>query len=99
MNLPVWCTWYAAGNLAGPPLTAAESVALVLLAISILVFRTFREKHLLVWILGFAAFATSGWFSREAAVELQAVSQAAFVVAVCLFAVSILIYTQAQKHV
>jgi two-component system NtrC family sensor kinase len=99
MNLPVWCTWYAAGNLAVPPLTAAEAVALVLLAISILVFRTFREKHLLVWILGWVAFATSGWFGGDAAVELQAGSQAAFVVAVCLFAVSVLIYTQAQKHI
>ena len=99
MNLPLWCSWYAAGNLAVPSLTAPESVALILLAVSILVFRTFREKHLLVWILGWIAFAASGWFSGEAAPELQAVSQAAFVVAVCLFAVSILIYTQAQKHI
>jgi len=104
MNLPFWCAWYAVGELAVPKLTAQESAALIMLAASILVFRTFRERHLLVWILGWLAYAAAGWFGGDSTAfipspELQAVSQAAFILAVCLFAAGILVYTQAQKFI
>src|SRR5207237_1831845 len=96
------CIWYAAGTLAVPKLSAQESAAFIMLAASIVVFRTFRERFLVIWILGWLAYGLFQWFGADAAAfttspELQAVSQAAFVVAVSLFATSILIYTRAEK--
>jgi len=75
---------YAAGTLAVPKLSAQESAAFIMLAASILVFRTFRERFLLIWILGWLAYGLSLWFGVDSAAfttspELQAVSQAAFV--------------------
>jgi len=103
MNLPL-CVWYAVGELAVPRLTAQESAAFIMLAASIVVFRTFRERFLLVWILGWLAYGVSQWFGADSAAfitspELQTVSQAAFVLAVSLFTASILIYTRAEKHI
>jgi PAS domain S-box-containing protein len=102
MNLPL-CVWYAVGELAVPRLTAQQSAAFIMLAASILVFRTFRERFLMVWILGWLAYGVSQWFGVDSSTfisspELQAVSQAAFVVAVSLFAASILVYTHAEKY-
>jgi two-component system NtrC family sensor kinase len=103
MNLP-FCVWYAVGGLAAPKLTAQESAAFIMLAATILVFRTFRERFLLVWSLGWLAYGVSQWFGADptafaAAPELEAISQSAFVLAVCLFAASILLYTHAEKHI
>ncbi len=104
MNLPLWCAWYLVGDLAVPKLTASESAALIMLAATILVFRTFRERFLLVWSLGWLAYGVSQWFAGDAtgfssSAELQGISQAAFVSAVCLFAVSILLYTHSKKYI
>src|SRR6266403_3934917 len=104
MNFHLLCAWYAIGDLAAPKITAQESAAFLMLAASILVFRTFRERHLLVWILGWLAYAAAGWFAGDAtalipSLEQQAVSQAAFILAVCLFAAGVLVYTQAQKFI
>ncbi len=103
MILPL-CVWYAADALAAPKLTAQESAAFIMLAASILVFRTFRERFLLVWILGWLAYAVSQWFGADSSAfitspELQAISQAAFVLAVSLFAASILVYTRKEKYI
>jgi PAS domain S-box-containing protein len=103
MILPL-CVWYAAAELAAPKLSAQESAAFIMLAASILVFRTFRERFLLVWILGWLAYGVSQWFGADSSAfitspELQAVSQAAFVLAVSLFTASILIYTHAEKYI
>jgi PAS domain S-box-containing protein len=104
MNLSLWCTWYAAGGLVIPKLTAQESAALMMLAANLLVLRTFREKYLLLWALGWVGYAVSGWFGEGAAgfaspSEMGAISQAALMLTVCLFAASILIYTQASKYI
>src|SRR6266481_5376855 len=104
MNLPLWCAWYLVGDLAVPKLTASESAALIMLAATILVFRTFRERFLLVWSLGWLAYGVSQWLAGDAtgfssSAELQGISQAAFVSAVCLFAVSILLYTHSEKYI
>ena len=102
MNPSYLCLWYAASELAVPKLTAQESAALVMVAASILVFRTFRERYLLVWTVGWLGFFASRWALRDpdlAANGLQsvAVSQASFVLAICLFATAILIYSNAKK--
>jgi hypothetical protein len=104
MNFLLLCAWYAIGDVAVPKITAQESAAFLMLAACILVFRTFRERHLLVWILGWAAYAAAGWFAGDptsfiASQELQAVSHAAFILSVCLFAAGILVYTRSQKYI
>jgi two-component system NtrC family sensor kinase len=104
MNLPLWCALYLVGDLAVSKLTASQSAALIMLAASLLVFRTFRERFLFVWSLGWLAYSASQWFAGAAlsstpSPELQAMSQAAFVLAICLFAVSILLYTHTEKYI
>jgi PAS domain S-box-containing protein len=102
MNLPFWCASYLASDLGLSRLTASESAALIMLAATILVFRTFRERFLLVWAGGWLAYAASQWFAQNdtaTSPEQMAISQAAFVLAICLFAASILLYTRAEKNI
>src|SRR5215469_8806673 len=103
MNLPLWCASYLVGDLASK-LTASQSAALIMLAASLLVFRTFRERFLIIWSLGWLAYSASQWFAgtpggAQASPEMQGLSQAAFVLSICLFAVSILLYTHLEKYV
>ena len=52
----------SARNFVGIPVpkpTAHESAALIMLAASLLVYRTFRERYLVLWILGWVAFFAS----------------------------------------
>lgn len=102
MIIPYWCAWYAGGNLAFPKLTGEESAALLMLAAGMLVFRTFRERYLLTWILGWLAVFVSSWtihgIHMDAAPSyLQAISQAVFVLAVCLFSGAVFIYARSRK--
>src|SRR5579862_9367761 len=101
MNLLSFSTWLALGDLSVPGLTPQESAALVLLAASLLVFRAFRERYLLIWTLGWLAYFVSRWTLSEHAAGpippyLTAISQAEFVLAICLFAAAILVYTHAR---
>ncbi len=101
MNLLSFSTWLALGDLTVPGLTPQESAALVLLAASLLVFRAFRERYLLIWTLGWLAYFVSRWTLAEHAAGpvpayLIAISQAEFVLAVCLFAAAIFVYTHAR---
>ena len=61
MNLLSFSTWLALGDLTVPGLTPQESAALILLAASLLVFRAFRERYLLIWTLGWLAYFVSRW--------------------------------------
>ena len=100
MNLLSFSTWLALGDLTVPGLTPQESAALVLLAASLLVFRAFRERYLLIWTLGWLAYFVSRWTLAGASAPvppyLTAISQAEFVLAVCLFAAAIFVYTHAR---
>jgi len=101
MNLLSFSTWLALGDLTVPGLTPQESAALVLLAASLLVFRAFRERYLLIWTLGWLAYFVSRWTLADHAAGpvpayLTAISQAEFVLAVCLFAAAIFVYTHAR---
>ncbi len=81
--------------------TAQESAALIVLAVTLLVFRTFRERYLLIWIMGWLSFFLSHWTLRDAGATaspyLNAVSQAEFTLAVCLFAAGACVYSHARK--
>src|SRR2546429_5407278 len=53
--------WLVVGDMTVPRLVAQESAALIILAASLLVFRTFRERYLLIWILGWLTYFISRW--------------------------------------
>jgi len=99
--MPAWWTWFTVGDIAVPKLMAQESLALIILMASLLVFRTFRERYLLVWIVGWMAYFGSRWTVRGAGNHvpdhLIAISQGEFILAVCLFAAAVLVYTHARK--
>jgi len=91
------CTWYAMGDFFTPKLTAQESAALIILAACLLVFRTFRERFLLVWIVGWLAFVVSRWPLPGASRYFVAIAQAEYLLALCLFCAAIFIFTHAKK--
>jgi two-component system NtrC family sensor kinase len=102
MNISAWSTWNAIGELAVPKLVAQESATLMVLAAALLVFRTFRERYLLLWIMGWLAYFVSRWTlhgteGRWVQPYLVAISQAEFVLAVALFAGAVFVYTHARK--
>jgi hypothetical protein len=84
-----------------PRLMAEESAALIILAASLLVFRTFRERYLLVWIGGWVVYFVAQWgLHRPAPAGLSyapAIFQAAFILAIGLFATAILLYSHARS--
>ena len=99
MNL-VYSAGYTFGELL-PKLTAVESATLVLLAATLLVYRTFREKYLLVWILAWVAslvsISTHFFVGNSNPYYEIAISQAGFILGLTLFAAGALIYCHAHK--
>ena len=101
MNLLSFSTGLVVRDITVPGLSPQESAALLLLAASLLVFRAFRERYLLIWTLGWLAFFVSRWTLAEHGAGpvpkyLIAISQAEFVLAVCLFAAAIFVYTHVR---
>ena len=101
MNPLTFSTWLAVRDITVPGLSPQESAALLLLAASLLVFRAFRERYLLIWTLGWLAYFVSRWTLADHVAGpvpsyLIAISQAEFVLAVCLFAAAIFVYTHAR---
>jgi PAS domain S-box-containing protein len=102
MIISILCSWHAVGDITVPRLMVQESAALIMLAAALLVFRTFRERYLLIWILGWLAYFVSHWTFRGAAggslpPYLTAISQAEFILALCLFAAAVFVYSHARK--
>src|SRR5437016_8435710 len=94
--------WLVVGDMTVPRLVAQESAALIMLAATLLVFRTFRERYLLIWILGWLAYFVSHWTLRSAPrfatpAYLVASSEGLFVMAVCLFAAAVFVYSHARR--
>src|SRR4051794_9157053 len=88
------------GGLITPSVTAQESVVLIILAASLVVFRTFRERFLLFWILGWLAYLVSRLpVPQGTGCEYaEAIShRGEFVLAIGLFATSVFLYTKARK--
>src|SRR5579863_8396381 len=103
MNIPALCAFSAFAELAAPRLVAEEAAAMIVLAASLLVFRTFRERYLLVWIVGWLAYFVSRWTlgSGEAprAAYLTAFSHGEFVLALSLFAAAVFVYSHQRDLV
>lgn len=99
---PNWLFGNPVGALAVPWLTARETAALIVVVVSLLFFRAFRERYLLTWGLGWIAYGVFLWVARVselpgAAKELAAFAQADFVLAVGLFAAAALMSTEARR--
>ena len=102
MNNSALFAWYALADLAVPKFVAVESAALVILAAGLLVFRTFRERYLLIWILGWLAYFVSNWTIHHPGVDPNsryaiAISQSQFVLALCMFSAAVFVYSHARK--
>jgi PAS domain S-box-containing protein len=101
MNISATTVWHVFSSLALSHWTAQESAALIVLTASLLVLRTFRERYLLLWTLGWTAYFTALWTLQGGdhyipARYLLGTSHAEFVLALCLFAAAICVYTHAR---
>src|SRR5467141_681816 len=88
--------------LTGPWLTARETAALVVVVVSLLFFRVFRERCLLAWGAGWIAYGAFLWVAgagelHGASKSMAAFAQADFVLAMALFGVAALMSAQARR--
>ena len=101
MNIATLFDTQALWGLPIPRLMAQESAALIILAASLLVFRTFRERYLMVWIGGWVAYVVTQWGMHSPAMAgvsyAPAIFQATFVLSIGLFAGSIFLYSHARN--
>jgi PAS domain S-box-containing protein len=102
MTASLWSIWNTAQPaLAG--LKAGEWALLIMLGASLLVLSALRERYLLIWTAGWALLVTSRIASAHGAglrIPVQyvpAVEQAAFVLAMALFAGAVLVYVQVRN--
>jgi two-component system NtrC family sensor kinase len=100
MNTVAWRAWEFLGGLATTKLVTRETAVLLMLAASLLVFRTLRERCLMVWIVGWIAYFVShhALVTGSGAVNPYAVpvAQGEFILAVSLFVAGAFIYANAR---
>jgi PAS domain S-box-containing protein len=82
--------------------TARETAALIVVVVSLLFFRVFRDRCLLAWGAGWVAYGAflwaSGWSELHAASKsMAAFAQAGLVLAMGLFAAAALLSAQARR--
>jgi PAS domain S-box-containing protein len=100
MNMVIWRAWEALGGLATPKFVTRETAVLLILAASLLVFRTLRERCLMVWIVGWVAYLGAHHTLISASGQANPysipVGHAEFILAVSLFAAGAFIYASAR---
>ncbi|MGC2271875.1 MAG: ATP-binding protein, partial [Candidatus Sulfotelmatobacter sp.] len=102
MNASLWSIWNTTAQPALAGLKPQEWVLLLVLAVSLLVLSVLRERYLLVWTVGWALLLGSqlaslqGTGMRIPGRYVPAVEQAAFVLAMGLFAGAVLVYIRAR---
>jgi len=97
MNSVFWHAGNILGELAVPKLVSREISVLLILAASLLVFRTLRERCLMVWIVGWIAYFVSHHVVASSAYPFAVpLAQAEFILAVALFVAGSLIYANAR---
>jgi PAS domain S-box-containing protein len=97
MNTILWHAWEAVTRLAMPKLATREMAVLLILAASLLVFRTLRERCLLVWIVGWLAYFASQHAVATPTPFAVPVAQAEFAIAVSLFVLGVAVYVNARN--
>ena len=90
------------GLLAVPWLTARQTAALILVGISLVLFRVFRERCLLAWAAGWFAYGAFLWLTaagnaHAASKNMLAFAQGDFVLAMGLFATAALISAKSRQ--
>src|SRR5450631_1588800 len=90
------------GMLTVPWLTARETAALIVVVVSLVFFRVFRERYLLAWGAGWIAYGAFLWVTgagelHAASKAMAAFARADFVLAMGLFAAAALISAQARR--
>jgi len=90
------------GVLTVPWLTARETAALIVVVVSLLFFRVFRERCLLAWGASWVAYGAFLWVAgagelHAASKSMAAFAQADFVLAMGLFAAAALMSAQARR--
>ena len=99
MNTVAWHAWDFLGGLATPKLVTRETAVLLMLAASLLVFRTLRERCLMVWIVGWVAYFVSHHalvVSGQTSPYAVPVAHGEFILAVSLFVAGAFIYANAR---
>lgn len=100
MQTVLWRAWGVLGGLAIPKLVTRELAVLLILAASLLVFRTLRERCLLVWMVGWIAYLISNHVPIHAegnpGFYLLPIAHAEFMLAVLLFVAGTLIYANGR---
>jgi two-component system NtrC family sensor kinase len=99
---PAWLFGNSVSALTIPWLTERETAALIVVVVSLLFYRSFRERYLLTWGLGWISYGVFLWSARVsdlpgASKKVAAFAQADFVLAVGLFAAAALMSTQARR--
>lgn len=102
MLIALWANWFISSRFAISEVLAEGSGILVLIAGAILIYRTFREKYLFLWILGWIFYLTyREWeFVAESALDPRIwllLSHSAFVCAAALLVTAILLYTDSKS--
>jgi len=93
---------HSVGVLTVPWLTARETAALIVVVVSLLFFRVFRERCLLVWGAGWVAYGAFLWVAgtgewHGVSKSMAAFAQADFVLAMGLFGAAALLSAQARR--
>ena len=88
------------GTLAVPWLTERETAALILVAVSLLLFRAFRERFLLAWAAGWASYGAYLALAREphpASQVMAAVIHSVFILSLAVLASAALIAARSWR--
>src|SRR5438876_4093655 len=100
MNTVAWRVWDVFSGLATPKFVTRETAVLLILAASLLVFRTLRERCLMVWIVAWVAYLGAHHTLISASGQANPysipVGHAEFILAVSLFAAGAFIYAGAR---
>jgi len=97
MNMVAWHAWGVLGELATLKLVTREMALLVILAATLLVFRTWRERCLMVWIVGWIAYFASHHALISSGAYSIPISQSEFILALSLFVAGTFIYAGARN--
>jgi len=101
MSTIAWRAWEILGGVAAPKFVTRETAVLLILAASLLVFRTLRERCLMVWIVGWLAY----FWSHHALISASGqanpfatpIGHSEFVLALALFTAGAFIYAGAAE--
>src|SRR5271165_7030879 len=94
--------WHSISTLSLHSLTARETAALIVVVVSLLFFRVFRERCLLLWGAGWIVYGAFLWLAGANALHtapklMEAFTHAGFVLAMGLFAAAALVSAEARR--